>query len=455
MANLPVKLIDSLKTLTHFDAEQFIATHQSEERITSIRLNPFKKAETDFDLTTKVNWCENAFYLPERPVFTADPLFHAGAYYVQEAGSLFLDKVLRSIIDTSQPQTILDLCAAPGGKSTLINSVLNDESLLVANEVIKTRAGVLAMNLSKWGTANTIVTNNDPSQFTELHNVFDVIGIDAPCSGSGLFRKQPEAIKEWSEDNVMLCEVRQKRIVADVVPALKNGGYIIYSTCSYSPEENELQVDWLEQHLGLKYIPLPFAIPEGVIDTGKGYRFYSHLVKSEGFFIAVLQKQENFSTSSYTKSDKLTKATNKELQTFGTHVNTLGDGVLFQHQGVFKLINTAGAKFIEHYAKKLYIKKAGITLGELKQQNFVPDQELAWAVDSINRIPSIELTKPEALAYLKKENVVPETAKGFQGLARIDYKGLGLGFAKVLSTRLNNYFPAGYRIFDKNIGLEE
>src|SRR4030095_5372686 len=187
------------------------------------------------------------YYLPERPVFTLDPLFHAGVYYVQEASSMFLEQALKQSVDLSQPIKILDLCAAPGGKSTLIESLLNEESLLVSNEVIKTRVNVLQENITKWGGKNVVVTNNDAKDFARLENYFDVIVVDAPCSGSGLFRKDPEAVAEWSPGNVALCSQRQMRILADVFPSLKKNGILIYSTCSYSEKEDELILDWIKE----------------------------------------------------------------------------------------------------------------------------------------------------------------------------------------------------------------
>ena len=182
----------------------------------------------------------------QRPSFTFDPLFHAGTYYVQEASSMFLEQALKQSVDLSQPLRVLDLCAAPGGKSTLLQSLLNKESLLVSNDVIKSRAAILEENIVKWGAANVVVTNNDPAHFARLENYFDAIVIDAPCSGSGLFRRDPEAINEWSENNVQLCSQRQQRIVADVWPALKQNGILIYSTCSYSAEEDEAILDWMQ-----------------------------------------------------------------------------------------------------------------------------------------------------------------------------------------------------------------
>ena len=308
MNSLPTELIQSLRNLESFNEEAFKAVHQSGTQIVSIRLNPSKAGQrsTNNEQLEKVPWSSNGYYLPERPSFTLDPLFHAGAYYVQEASSMFLEEVLKQTVDLSKPLKVLDLCAAPGGKSTLIQSIISKESLLVSNEVIKTRVNILSENITKWGAANVIVTNNDPADFLRLKNYFDVIVVDAPCSGSGLFRKDPNAITEWSESNVQLCAQRQQRILADIMPSLKDGGVLIYSTCSYSQQEDEAISDWLiEQFKPARMTrsdgveSLRFKVDEswGIVETvsekenAYGYRFYPDKVKGEGFFIAAFKKK--------------------------------------------------------------------------------------------------------------------------------------------------------------------
>src|SRR5690606_33592677 len=194
------------------------------------------------------------------------------------------------------PLLALDLCAAPGGKSTLLQSLLHPESLLVANEILKARAYVLADNLTRWGQANCIVTNNDPVAFKHLPGFFDLMLVDAPCSGSGMFRKDPASITEWSESAVTLCAHRQRRILVDSINTLKEGGILIYSTCSYSKEENEDILDWASDNFGLESIQIPLQkdwnIDETISDkhTCFGYRFYPHTVKGEGFFVSAFRK---------------------------------------------------------------------------------------------------------------------------------------------------------------------
>ncbi|HEY1033070.1 MAG TPA: RsmB/NOP family class I SAM-dependent RNA methyltransferase, partial [Flavipsychrobacter sp.] len=229
MIHLPEILLKNLQGVKGFNKEAFIAAHQ-QAAVTSVRLNPYKVSGV-FHNAEKVPWCSEGRYLDARPVFTLDPLFHAGAYYVQEASSMFLQQALKATVPDNNNLRVLDLCAAPGGKSTLIASLLGKDSLLVSNEVIRTRASILEENMSRWGYMNTWVTSNDPKDFGKLKGYFDVIVVDAPCSGSGLFRKDERALGEWSEANVALCSGRQQRILADVWPALKEGGVLIYATC--------------------------------------------------------------------------------------------------------------------------------------------------------------------------------------------------------------------------------
>ncbi len=443
MKELPKDLINRLKLLPGFEENAFIDSHKSENKITSIRLNPFKKTELDFALDAPVPWCTDAFYLKNRPSFTMDPLFHAGCYYVQETGSMFLEHALTSVLDLSQPLKILDLCAAPGGKSTLINSLLNDKSLLIANETAKPRAAILAQNLSKWGTCNSIVTNNDPQKFSQLPGYFDAIVVDAPCSGSGLFRKQPDAIDEWSLDNVNLCSARQKRILGEVADSLKENGFLIYSTCSYSVEENEDIVNWLISDFNMAYFPIKIKQDWGIQETAAGYRFYPHLIQSEGFFCAVLQKKTHSATSVRSGKSKVQPISKNEIEIISEFVS-LNDKSLFKNDKHIHLLNTAAFQFITQFAGQFYYKKAGVTIGEIKGKDLVPNQELAWSID-LKAENRLNLDKESALKYLKKE--VFSVSESKPGFSLISYKNKGLGWAKTLPSRINNYLPPELRIF--------
>ena len=247
--------MNSLTDVKGFSKEAFEQIHASGEQVTSIRRNPLKPGSL-FSNEEKIPWASNGFYLSERPSFTLDPLFHAGTYYVQEASSMFLEQAMKQSVDLSQQLLVLDLCAAPGGKSTLLQSIISKKSLLVSNEVIHTRVNILKENCIKWGSSNVVVTNNDPKDFSKLKGLFDVVVIDAPCSGSGLFRRDADAIKEWSEDNVQLCSQRQQRIIADTWNCLKEDAVLIYSTCSYSSSEDEDILDWMMEKWKVESIKL-------------------------------------------------------------------------------------------------------------------------------------------------------------------------------------------------------
>jgi 16S rRNA C967 or C1407 C5-methylase (RsmB/RsmF family)/NOL1/NOP2/fmu family ribosome biogenesis protein len=444
---LPAQLLNSLQHVKGFDEKKFIELHESGEKLTSIRINPFKKTELDFGTAEKVPWCETGFYLSERPSFTFDPLFHAGCYYVQEAGSMFIEHLLKNTVDLSKQLAVLDLCGAPGGKSTLINSLISKDSFLISNEVIKPRSEVLAYNLSKWGTCNSAVTNCDPQVFSKLESVFDVIVADVPCSGSGLFRKQPEAIDEWSTDNVKLCCTRQKRIVADCISSLKHEGVFIYSTCSYSREENEDVVDWMIEEFGMELIAVPVEKTSGIIDTGKGYRFFPNLVKSEGFFCAALRKTaDGNSTFHKKKKSVFEESGKKEISNLEDWISTHEGYTVFKFQTNYKLVNSSLFSFLNSHGDQLYFKKTGTTLGEFKREDFLPDHELALSIHANPDINKTELSREQAIAFLKKENISLSAKKG---ISLMTYKNCGLGWAKILDNRVNNYLPKEFRILSQ------
>ena len=280
---LPPSFVEDMRALMP-DANDFLAALQTEQPV-SIRLNSLKldtsthpesyifpasypaalRGQGEVRLpqdSVRVPWCESGYYLPNRPAFTFDPLFHAGGYYVQEAASMFLEQAMRRSVGA--PCRMLDLCAAPGGKSSLASTLLPKGSLLVANEVIRQRSQILAENLTKWGCPNTIVTNSDPADFGQLDNFFDVLLTDVPCSGEGMFRKDPVAVSEWSPQNVELCYQRQRRILSDVWPSLKPGGIAIYSTCTYNVHEDEENIAWICQELGAEVLEVPVSADWGI-----------------------------------------------------------------------------------------------------------------------------------------------------------------------------------------------
>lgn len=454
---LPQELLQSLTGIRGFNREDFIRVHQSGEQVTSIRLNPAKAmgALPVMEGGRPVPWCSSGYYLAERPSFTLDPFFHAGAYYVQEASSMFLETAIKQTADLSQPLKVLDLCAAPGGKSTLIQSLLHTNSFLVSNEVIKSRVTVLAENITKWGAANVVVTNNDPKDFQRLDNYFDMIVVDAPCSGSGLFRKDPDAVNEWSEANVQLCSQRQQRILADVLPALKAGGILIYSTCSYSAAEDEMIADWLLETCGLRSLPLQTTADHGIVETlsakqqAFGYRFYPDQLQGEGFFIAAFKKTGDtvYSYKQGKDHKKITRATAAEINVIQPFLaNAAGYSFIRQDDAVLALpLCVAGE--LDTLKSALYIKKAGINMGKVIRDELVPDHELALSTVLNATVPAVQLDAANALQYLRRQDISVQT--GIKGWALAAYGNLPLGWVKILPNRINNYYPAAWRIVNK------
>ncbi len=453
---LPIELLHSLQRIKGFDEAAFIAAHTIENQITSIRVNPAKPSNSVNSTllsAEKIPWCTNGYYLQERPSFTLDPHFHAGAYYVQEASSMFLETVMKQTIDLNASLKVLDLCAAPGGKSTLIQSLISTDSFLVSNEVIKTRVNILAENITKWGAANVVVTNNDPKDFQRLANYFDVIVVDAPCSGSGLFRKDNVAISEWSMDNVALCSQRQQRILADVVSSLKPGGVLIYSTCSYSEVENENIAEWLTKENTFESCKINFQENWGIVETAKndvyGYRFYPDKIKGEGFFIAAFKRNEDVNAqklkqkpinqkSTVTKSqfEYLSKWINPKLVI--EYFNWKNEVIALPYILLQEMANLQSA---------LYIKKIGINIGSAIRNELIPSHELAVSTILTPDVETINLKLEDALQFLRLQHFeLTDTKPGWK---LIVYNELPLGFIKSMSNRFNNYYPREWRIFNK------
>ena len=381
--------------------EVFVDALQQEPP-TSIRMNPTCSSRSPFSFEARVPWCQGGLYLPERPNFTLDPLFHAGLYYVQEASSMFLDLVLRQHLPTG-PVNALDLCAAPGGKSTIIQSLLPAGSTLVSNEPIRPRAQILAENMQKWTLPSLyqeslqqrprqlpIVTNNFPADFSRARCMFDIILCDVPCSGEGMFRKDPDAIKLWSTNTVEKCQRLQREIVIEAWKCLKPGGLLIYSTCTFNTRENEENIQWMiSEEFGAT--PLCVDIDPAWQITGSllpgfhapVYRFIPGFTKGEGLFMVALRKEGTSKPSS------------------------------------------------------------GNELKGLAAMRLMPDDFIKEISNS--HPPLVNVPRQQALQYLHREAIVlpPETSRGMVCVA---FDGHPLGLAKNLGTRANNLYPKQWRI---------
>ncbi len=377
----------------------------SEEPPVSIRLNPFKKINVSSEWTP-VPWCKDGYWLPKREVFTLDPLFHCGCYYVQEAASMFLDTILRQYV--SSPITMLDLCAAPGGKATLARAALPQGSLLYCNETDRHRANILVENIQKQGHHDVLVTNNSAADYARTGLLFDVILTDVPCSGEGLFRRSDVALKEWSIKNVLMCAERQRNIVRDIWRCLKRDGLLIYSTCTFNTHENEENVRWFVEELGAEVMSVTIDPSWGIVGsllqdfTSPVYRFIQGITRSEGLFVALLKKTDGRSPSA---------------KQHPTALHILYDG---QHVDDYK-----------------------------RDQKTIPPHAEALLYDlPPERYPRVELTLSQALSYLRHEalNLDSSAPRGF---VVVCYEGHPLGFVKNIGTRANNLYPIQWRI--KNI----
>jgi NOL1/NOP2/fmu family ribosome biogenesis protein len=343
---------------------------------------------------------------------------------------------------------VLDLCAAPGGKSTLLQSIISPQSILVSNEVIKSRVNILSENICKWGAANVVVTNNDPQHFQKLTNYFDVIVVDAPCSGSGLFRKDANAVDEWSEENVTLCSRRQQRILADVLPALKNGGLLVYSTCSYSAAEDEDVCKWITDNFLMDTISLKIDEAWGIVASSAGYRFYPYKVKGEGFFIAAFRKKaDEYNETTKPAKQKSIKQSAKDIETVRQYLQNPNDFSFIQVNDEYIALPGAVEKELPVLQQALYIKKAGVKMGSIVQGQLLPAHELALSTCINKNIPSVTLDKETALQYLRREEIKIDTA--IKGWCLVCFEMLPLGWVKILPNRVNNYYPKEWRILNK------
>lgn len=460
--HLPPDLIRSLHGLPGFDESGFLQAHEEAAPV-SIRINAEKLTDVSLlaasgvKIKVPVPWCSTGFYLEERPVFTLDPALHAGAYYVQEASSMFLEYLLGKAIGDQQNLKLLDLCAAPGGKTTLLAG-MSSFKLVLANEIIRSRVSILYENAVKWGDPKIFVSNSDPAHFAALQGYFDVMVVDAPCSGSGLFRKDKDAIDEWSLDNVMHCVERQKRILTDALPALKQDGILVYSTCSYSKEEDEDILDYLMDQGEFEAVDIDVPEQWGIVKTygtkgGCGYRFYPGKTMGEGFFIACFRLREHGTmmddrdqrTSRVRRDLQQRSGKKKEQPRVPAHwlrqdfeVETILAGedlycipaeLMDDHNSLREVLN---------------VRKSGVKAGFAGRNEFIPDHELVLSYLASKEAPRMQLDRQKALQYLRKQVFEPDNAG--KGWYIADYEGLALGLVKHLGNRLNNYYPASWRI---------
>ncbi len=438
------------------ESRQLLAALEETDPSVSVRLNPQKPSSAfSEEQLALVAWCTEGRYLAQRPRFTYDPRLHAGCYYVQEAASMFVEQAYKQITRDFQPHRLLDLCAAPGGKSTLWRSLMNDGDLLVANEPIRQRAQILAENLTKWGHPDVVCTSAYPEEFASLGSFFDVVAADVPCSGEGMFRKDEGAVAEWSPEAVDACVARQWNIIESVWPALRQGGYLVYSTCTYNRQENEDNVARICEELGAELVPIPVDETWNIAPDTTGrqlpvYHFFPHRTRGEGLFLALLRKTSEAPVKKEKKGKKQRGGKQQTVQGGAQVAAWLADN------GQFKLLPTDEAHIIavrqtladevQRLCSTVRALTAGVLLAEEKGRKYIPQHALALSTQlSPEAFPRVELSKDEALSYLRREALVLSSTAS-RGYVVVCYEGHPLGFMNNLGARANNLYPQEWRI---------
>lgn len=427
----------------------------SGEPSVSVRINPAKAGsptEIFGNLVSgPVEWNRHAAFLSERPAFTLDPLIHAGAYYVQDSSAMFPGKAFRDVLDKVLESGIispkvLDLCAAPGGKTTDISASLRESCkggyLLISNEIMKQRAAVLADNAAVWGDPSVVVTSVDPKAFGTLPGFFDIIVADVPCSGEGMFRKDDEAVSQWSEENVALCQARQRRIVADVWPSLAEGGFLVYSTCTFNNLENDDNVKWICSEFGAEIIGIDGC---GLLRTECGVSLVPGFVRGEGQYCAVLRKTSpSAGTAAY--SGRQQDRWQKLPEAQASIIRPLLD------EEMAMIVKDGRIVAVPEYVRcvlsmlePLRPLARGLAVGMFKGKDFIPDADLALSL-SLRRgaFNEFEVNRETALSFLHRDPVrLPDAERGMLLLV---YRGLPIGFVKNLGNRCNSLHPLHRRI---------
>ena len=440
--NLKPDFISIIQSQTGADAEKFFEALQ-EPQSTSVRIND-KVTEAELDILsggTPIPYCATGYSLPSRPDFTLDPMLHGGAYYVQEASSMYLESIISKYI-TGNVKCI-DLCAAPGGKSTHLASLLTPDSLIISNEIMPQRANILAENMIKWGNENTIVTNNKPADFKKLGAIFDII---VACSGEGMFRKEPQAVEQWSLDNVMMCAERQKSIISDIWSNLKEGGLMVYSTCTFNRYEDEENVRWIIDRFGADAIPLDVNPEWNILgsltdDQLPVYHFMPHRTRGEGFFISLLHKPDGVFRETAPKPFKcnpdVPASCRGWLSSERYDFFVRGDSVYALPSGF--------AADMNRISRDLYALIPGVEVAVRKGHDWIPAHALAMS-DALRReaFNCVEVTRQQALSYLHCDAIHLEDAP--LGIVLLTYNMIPLGFVKNLGSRANNMYPQEWRI---------
>ena len=446
---LPAEFVATMRGALGEDAEKLFAALDTEPAV-SLRLNPAKPAEC-FDGEV-VGWCKWGRYLAERPQFTLDPHLHGGAYYVQEASSQFVAHLLSN--HDMEGAKVLDMCAAPGGKSTIYSTLVGRRGLVVANDISHSRAMALADNVQRWGMGNVVVTCNEPVHIGAFTHWFDVVAVDAPCSGEGMFRKMEEARSEWTPSSPEVCAERQREILAEAWRVLRPGGTLIYSTCTFNPTEDEGVVQWLVQEYGDEleaservHVEDAWGVVRSDIGAFQCFHFYPHKARGEGFFAAIARKSDGAVRRSMPKARRKlfsmpSKADVKELSRW---VDDASEHTFMMVGEDIYAYNVAMADAIVTLSENLSVVYSGVAMGRIFKQKLKPEHPLALYV-GLNRdvVPIVDVSLEDAVEYLRKNDIA--ASQFSEGINVVGYHGVPIGFIKRIGTRCNNMYPKDLRI---------
>ncbi len=398
-----------------------------------------------------VPWCAAGHYLDNRPSFTLDPAFHQGMYYVQDASSMFIAHVLRHLAGEG-PLRYLDACAAPGGKTTAAIDALPHGSLVVANEYVPARAAVLRENVIKWGSPDVIVTRGDTAALVKaMPESFDIIAADVPCSGEGMMRKDADAVAQWSHRLVEECADRQREIVGNLWRALKPGGFMVYSTCTFNRHENEEIIGMLVEEYGAESVEIPvmddWNIQPGIDTRCHCYRFLPGRVRGEGLFLAVVRKPGDPAT----RMQRLSKDKKARNEMPVVAKEWLNNGEMFDFKADGERVNAFPRRYLPELKaleRKTDVIYHGVLVATVKGRDLIPTQSLAMS-RMFNRgaFHAVDVSRDTALEYLRRHAVgLPDgTPRGF---VLLTYNGEALGFVKNLGNRANNLYPQSWRILN-------
>lgn len=476
---IPDGFSEKMHSVPGLDATQLIQSLDTDASV-SIRLNrrkPTAKGVGMYTDMSPVTWCSNGYYLQERPVFTLNPLLHAGAFYVQDASSMIHQQVVEILIDKmgGGKVTLLDFCAAPGGKTTAMINALPDGSVVVANEYMPARGKILRENLEKWGYPAVITTGSSSDEYACLPQIFDIIAVDAPCSGEGMMRKEEEARRQWTPKLVDDCAKLQRSILNDITKTLRPGGYLIYSTCTFNLDEDELNSRFIQDELGLEPVKIDSLGIDGIETVGQALmtdvealRFMPHITRGEGLYLSIFRKPgihnpylESVETSGIATTKKsrqkekagkfdkkapvsLSDENRKEMESW---FNSEWEMQFEQNGNLITTLPAVALPILTQLRKTgVRITGAGLPVAEIKGRDLVPDSRVALSAGfQKSAFPNVELNEEDALRYLRRDTITmpSDTPKGF---VAVSFNGQPLGLVKNLGNRSNNLFPTAWRI---------